>query len=306
MSYSGLIRRFLISCPGDVPTGDLAIVRQSISRWNGIYGEGYATAIVPIWWGEHAAAEFGQHPQSVINKQLVDRVDCGIALFFNRIGTATNKAASGTAEEIEELAESGRYVAILRCRRRVDPARIDHAQAVELEEYLAKIRQRALILEYSTDVELASYTDNIITRVVTRDEARAEMQLQAVEAQSSALIPPTPSKVAEVWPRVESSESIGTDSRGRIRTSRNWRLVLHNTGTAPARNVRFRTDDASDSWGIFRDVEGGDPDVAILAPGGEAAFIIAATMGSVPTVLCTVTWVDDRGTQMNSATLRLT
>lgn len=296
LSYSGVIRRFLISCPGDVPHEDLAVVRQAIGRWNGVYGEGFATAIVPLSWGEHAAAEFGQHPQTVINRQLVERADGCIAIFANRIGTATNDAESGTAEEIQKLAEAGGHVAILRCLRPVDPARIDHAQAAKLEEYLAKVRQQALILDYGTDADLARHIDNILVYAVSRDQARATLQLQTNVGAAP--------RVAEVWPRVEGSERVSTDARGRIRTTRDWRLVLHNTGTAPAREVRFDTDD-SGGWGIQRDAEAGEPDVAILAPGGEAAFGIAASLARDPQILCTVTWVDERGPQQNSATLRL-
>jgi hypothetical protein len=303
MSYSGIIRRILISCPGDVRQEDLVIVRQKIGHWNGVYGEGFATAIVPISWSEHAAATFGEHPQSVINRQLVDRADGCIAVFANRLGTATDVAESGTAEEIQRLAESGKYVAVLRCLRQIDPSRIDRAQAAKLDDYLAKIRQRALILNYSTDAELERNVDNILAYAVSRDETRAEMQLQVAGVLSGSAVPASQPRIAEVWPRVDSSERVSTDSRGRIQTSRNWRLVLHNTGSAPARDVRFETD--SDSWGILRDVEDNDPDVAILAPGGEAAFTITASMISVPAVLCRVTWLDDRGLQDNSATLRL-
>ena len=290
MAYSGLIRRFLISCPSDVLIEDLGIIRHEIDHWNGVYGEGFGTAVLPISWSQHAAAEFGDHPQNLINKQLVDSCDGCIAIFANRIGTPTEEAESGTAEEIQRLAESGKQVSVLRCCRPVDASRLDREQSSRLDDYLTKIRSKALVLPYSTEAELQRHVNTILAHAVSRETAQAEQQLAA-----------TP--IAEVWPRVDSSEDVRSDAKGRIHTSRDWHLVLHNAGNAAARDVRFELDD--DSWAIIRDAEGDEPDVAILAPNGEARFFIAASMGTSSQTLCTVTWVDDRGPQKNSATLRL-
>jgi hypothetical protein len=132
VSYSGVVRRLLVSCPGDVPDHDLVIIRQAINHWNGVYGEDFGTALIPISWSEHAAAEFGQAPQSIINNQLVDKYDGCIAIFANRLGTPTEIAESGTAEEIHRLADSGKYVAILRSARHIDASRLDLAEATRL------------------------------------------------------------------------------------------------------------------------------------------------------------------------------
>ncbi len=55
--------------------------------------------MLPISWGQHAAAVFGRPPQEIINEQLVDECDGCIAIFHMRLGTATESAESGTAEE---------------------------------------------------------------------------------------------------------------------------------------------------------------------------------------------------------------
>jgi hypothetical protein len=290
VAYSGIIRRILISCPGDVPESDLAIIRQAINRWNGIYGENFATSVVPISWGEHAAAEFGRAPQELLNEQLVDVCDGCIAIFANRLGTATAVAESGTAEEIERLAEAGKHVAILRSTRPVDGSRIDYDQGKKLDQYLTGISSRALILKYSSDSELSHNVETILVRAVSRDAARTELQINAAAA------------VAEVWPRVESTERLRTTSRG-VQTSRDWFLVLANTGDAPANNVRFQV--ADDSWQIASDARDDEPDVRILAPGSDARFPIFVSMGTAPQTDCTVTWEDARGEQSNTATLRI-
>jgi hypothetical protein len=48
------------------------MLHQAINRWNGIYGRSFKTVVVPISWGSHAAAEFGQPPQEILNGQIVD------------------------------------------------------------------------------------------------------------------------------------------------------------------------------------------------------------------------------------------
>lgn len=235
-----------------------------------------------------------------MNEQIVDNCDICVALFANRLGTSTPNAESGTVEEIERLHELGRYVAVLRSVRPVNLARTDLAQASRLNDYLKSLRSGALILEYADDAELHAHVDTILSTAVSRDSARAELQLQASPQGGQA------PAVAEVWPRVLSDEKIGTDSKGRVKSRRRWYLVLANTGSAPARDVTFSTEPTSESsepWTIH--TESNDA-IEVIPPQGEIRFSILATMGSAPQVRCTVRWTDDRGQQENLATLRLT
>ena len=290
MAYSVLARRLLISCPGDVPLGDLHLVQKAINRWNGIYGERFGTAVIPISWGTHAAAEFGRAPQELLNRQIVDRCDICLALFANRLGTPTASAESGTAEEIQRLSESGRYVGVLRSRREVDGTQIDPGQLMRLNEYLTRIETKALVLTYANDAELIEHVDNILAAAVARDQGRAELQLQQTTAQSSV-------RKAEVWPRVESQESPNG--------FRDCSLVLTNTGDAPAESVRARllNIDGSD---LSRDILDADSDQEIcIGPHDEVRFNLFQGFGGPVQMDCFVSWSDERGIHENMATLRL-
>jgi len=285
-----------------VPANDLAIVHKAINRWNGVYGEAFGAVVLPISWGTHAAAEFGRAPQEILNRQLVDQCDICIALFANRLGTPTAAAESGTAEEIERLGASGRYVGILRSRRPTDISRADMNQVQNLNEYLARITQNALVLDYATDDELSQRVDTILASAITRDQARARLQIQQATGQP-------PERVAEVWPRVDSSERTQVLSGGRINTMRDWYLVLSNTGNAPARNVRVRIEHSNGQgnlWTILGEGADSQPEVEVLAPHSEIRFRIAVAMGDATQVRCIVSWVDDRGEQQNIATVRIT
>ena len=181
VSYNATARRLLISCPGDIPQTDLAIVRRAIGRWNATYGHLFASVVVPISWGLNAAAEFGRHPQEILNEQMVDDCDICLALFANRLGTETPNAESGTVEEINRLHAAGCYVAVLRSARPVDASRLDLEQATRLQAYMTDLRDKALVLTYSDDIELQSHVDAVLNTAVSRDRARAELQLQAKE-----------------------------------------------------------------------------------------------------------------------------
>lgn len=297
-----MVYRLLISSPGDVLRDDLAIVRNTINRWNGVYGPQMGGIVLPISWGTHAAAEFGRHPQAILNEQIVDDCDICIALFANRLGTATDVAESGTVEEIDRISAAGRYVAALRCRRSVDMAGVDLTQAMRLDDYMKSIRGSALVFDYRDDAELQSNVEMVLNAAIAKARGRAEVQLQDREAQVPAQV-----AVAEVWPRVESRERLHTDPRGRVKTRHSWFLVLSNSGDAPARDVYFSTEpDGSgpgDSW--FARGEGEDKKYEILAPHDDMRFQIFASLSTAEQVRCTVHWTDDRGEQSNTATLRL-
>jgi hypothetical protein len=168
VAYNALVRRLLISCPRDIPRDDMSLVHKAINRWNGIYGQRFDAVILPISWGTHAASEFGGAPQDLLNRQLVDLSDICLALFANRLGTPTASAESGTADEITRMSESGKYVAILRSGRPIDLSRIDLAQAMRLEKYLAGMSNKALILDYHNDDELSQRVDTVIVAAISR------------------------------------------------------------------------------------------------------------------------------------------
>src|SRR5690606_32784419 len=127
------------------------------------------------------------------------------ALFWNRLGTPTGQAESGTVEEIERAHTGEAYVAVLRCEREVDPSTLDGDQVTNLRDFIEQLRPESLILTYRDDADLMRHVDTVLTRLVTRDSQRAEDAAVGGAAESGA----------EIWPRVESSERVKSDSKGR-------------------------------------------------------------------------------------------
>jgi hypothetical protein len=292
----------LITSPGDVPRATLERVRRAISQWDVDYGRAIAAVVVPVAWNEHATAAFGDRPQALVNQQLTDQADIGLAIFRDRLGTDTGEAVSGTWEEIERMAAAGKPVGVLRDRTpRATPASSQEvAELLRLEQHLETAAfPRALVLAFTDDTELLSHVQSFANRAVT------QLQQSADGAFGSASVEPAsrdndPSR--GVWPRVESSESVRTDSRGRVNTRRDYHLVLSNQTGVPTHNVRYEF--LLEEGAHFDMLQKGDRDpIRVLPPGGEAMFPLALSMASERQAECRVTWEDESGEHVTEATV---
>lgn len=298
MPFSAQVYPLLLSSPSDV-AADVELAFGAVHRWNVMYGKEFGSNVLPLHWSTHAAAEFGVRPQESLNKQLVEQADIVIALFWHRLGTDTGKAESGTVEEIEEANERGANVAILRCVRAIPPDDVDHNQMKRLDEYLKKIRDKALILDYGDDDSLRQRVEAILTRIVTASSAQAEVQAEVDQ--------PGPDKggaenPAQVWPRVDRREAVKTDSRGRVKTENRWFLVLSNTGREPAMHVNYTLE--PDGEGEPPMDLGDDRELEALPPGSEAESQLYLHSGVAGQARCTVRWHDSAGEHESFATLR--
>lgn len=297
MTYSATAFRLLLSAPSDVTSEDIGAAIETVIRWNVLYGQQSGHVVVPTNWGHHAVAKYGDRPQAVLNDQLVDDADIVIALFWYRLGSPTGEAESGTIEEIERAHANGAYVGILRCVRPV-PNDVDTVQLQRLREFYERVQPDSLLLSYADVAELKGHVDAILTTATTAVSTRVEAELATAG----------PSRVApsaEVWPRIETTPETQSDSRGRIRTRHRHQLVLTNTGSEPARNVRWELELEDDT------ADGGLPilptkpsELEALAPGGDAKYNVMPTMGTAPQVRCVVKWEDTAGEHENLATLR--
>lgn len=286
MAYPTLALHLLISAPGDVPRDDMAVIRKTISQWNLNLGRVVGLTVLPVSWTEHAVAEFGERPQAILNHQIVGEADLAVALFHDRLGTPTGEAESGTAEEIKVLVEAGKSVAVLvnsAPRAPLKGPALDERQ--RLNTYLEELRKTALVFDYAHEGDLVGHVNNFLSR------ATAQFQ-QSVEASKSEK-PDGPDPAEGVWPRAEVRESVKTDSKGRVKTQRNWSLVLHNTSRGPASDVDFAFEDIPDD-AFFR-VHREDGPLGTIPPGQEARFPLLLAMGSPDAVNCVVTWTDNAG-----------
>lgn len=86
----------------------------------------------------------GDHPQSLISTQGVDKSDIVFALFGSRLGSPTPSAVSGTVEEVERAVESGKSVHPHFSTAAL-PNDVDTRQLDDLREFRAEISKRGLL-----------------------------------------------------------------------------------------------------------------------------------------------------------------
>lgn len=295
MPFSAQIYPLLISSPSDV-NADADIAIEATLRWNVIYGRQFNSSVMPLHWTRHVAAEYGVRPQESINNQLVEEAEIVIALFWHRLGSDTGKSDSGTIEEIEEAHDRGAHVAVLRCRRDIPSDDLDAEQASKLDSYLLGLRDKALVLDYEDDNGLRQHVETILTRAVSASSAQAKAEA-TVAAPSSEIQP-----AAQVWPGLERREAVKTDSKGRVKTENRWFLKLSNTGTEPAKHVKYVLE--PDGEGEIPHDLGDDRELESLPPEGESETQLYLHSGVASQVRCTVTWEDSGGEHESVGTLR--
>ncbi|WP_315535490.1 hypothetical protein [Corynebacterium matruchotii] len=290
MAYKALVLNLLISAPGDIPPESLTTIRKAISQWNCNYGQQFSLNVLPISWTEHAVAEFGDRPQALLNKQIVDDADLAIALFRDRLGTPTGEAESGTAEEIKVLAEAGKQIAILvdsSPRNPLTGPALKERQ--RLEDYLSKLYDQALILKYADNSGLIGHINNFLSRSASQFQQNAEQAKKETPHENGF------DSSEGVWPSAEVHERAVSDSQGRIKTKRKWELVLNNTSHGPAKNVNFVFEGLSPN-ALFEVIRKKGP-IGTIPPEHEIRFPLMITSGSPSMVECIVTWTDAKGNQ---------
>jgi|JFJP01.2.fsa_nt_gi hypothetical protein len=101
------IIKLLLSSPGDV-FEERELVAQAIFRYNQEYLIEKGVFIKLIRW-EDMAPQIGPGPQNVINSQI-EKYDVFIGVMWNRFGTPTDLAASGTEEEFNMAIDSFKLI----------------------------------------------------------------------------------------------------------------------------------------------------------------------------------------------------
>lgn len=143
----------LISCPSDVSqfVGDLEDV---INRFNNIYGRANNIVLRTINWKKNAFSQLGDVPQDILNKQIVEKSDFAIAVFWTRFGTETENYGSGTEEEIEKMIEEGKQVFLYFLDKAIAPSEIDQGQYKKIRDFKEKYKEAGLFFIVKDEREL--------------------------------------------------------------------------------------------------------------------------------------------------------
>lgn len=273
MTFDATVVRVMIASPGDT-TAERASARDVIAAWNSEHASDLGVVLLPVGWETDSIPEWNIHPQAALNRQLVDQCDVLLGFFWTRLGSATENAVSGTAEEIEVFADAGKPALVYFCRKDVSLAQVDTDQLAAVRKFESSIRTKALYDSYGDDAEFASKLRRGLTSVVrehyspsgasSKDVAQDEPPPDSVEAKGIRLSsPPILKEQAKLSARLES--------HGR----HSHRLVIANTGTVEMSEVDVEVPPEATSFHLITN----DLPIDILRPGERVAVLATMVMG---------------------------
>src|SRR5439155_4709957 len=152
-----LVYGCLVISPSDVCDARDA-QEKAIHDWNAQVGPGLDARVDPVRWESHSRPEMGAAPQDVLNRQMVDKADFGVALFWTKLGTPTKGHESGSVEEIERLLQRGARVMVYFCTAPVPQSALktekDREQYARLQKLRERYQQEGLLSTYGNLDEL--------------------------------------------------------------------------------------------------------------------------------------------------------
>lgn len=184
-----------IASPGDVSDEREAIPRVFV-RWN---DRNTDAMLHPVMWESTSVPTLGDHPQHILNRQIIDRSELLLAILWSKLGTPTPTARSGTVEEIQQfiaIKGPGR-VMLYFCTRNL-PYDTDPADLAKLREFKAEMRSKGLYHEYASVEEFE--------RVLYQ-----HLDAKVAELLQGRL--PTPEGVATAPPKIGRELSEHSDAR---------------------------------------------------------------------------------------------
>jgi hypothetical protein len=184
-----------IGSPGDVGPERL-VVQEVIQDLNDAFAGFRNFMIEARTWERHAWPGFGSDAQDVINREVGSRYDIFVGLFWNRLGTPTPRAPSGTAEEFTQAYKMWQVhrSPTLMLYFRTTPASLDTDDEVDQRRQLVRFKTQvrgmgALASEYDTPEELRRLvTKHLIKELLTIERSPDIEQLnRRLNAQERAL-----------------------------------------------------------------------------------------------------------------------
>lgn len=164
MPYSATVFRIMLSGPGDTKN-QRELAEQLIDEWNRQNSFATNALLAPVQWEMDATPAYGDHPQTLLNQQLVDTSDAVIAIFNMRLGSATRAHVSGTAEEIAGFASQGKDTLVYFNSGAVPRQLINDPQREALDHFRQDMRHKGLYFEFENDDQLGVHLRSHIARL---------------------------------------------------------------------------------------------------------------------------------------------
>lgn len=80
----------LISCPSDV-SEYVEMLEKEVNHFNNFFGRKNNIIVRTRHWSKDSYSEFGNQPQELLNKQIVDSSDMALGFFLDKIWNTYRK-----------------------------------------------------------------------------------------------------------------------------------------------------------------------------------------------------------------------
>lgn len=179
----------LLISPSDVEDERNALV-EATTDWNAQIGRFLGVRVDLVKWESHATPELGGSAQEILNEQIVDSCDLGVAVFWSRLGTPTDKHPSGSVEEIYRLRKKGAPVMVYFSKAPIQQDALTDDQFESLQQVKSQLQKDGLLDSYSNILDLKHkftlHLTSHITNLLQSEEVEAERVAAAPEAVVSA------------------------------------------------------------------------------------------------------------------------
>jgi len=140
----------LVLCgPSDV-SKEIDIAKEVVEQWNQQHAEARGLSIVPKHWKTDTYPNVKGRGQEVINEQIIDKSKILVGIFWNRFGTPTGVAESGTQEEILRAVDKRRKVMLYFSDLESPSAKVDTQQLELLSDFRKTMSGRALCSNFKS------------------------------------------------------------------------------------------------------------------------------------------------------------
>lgn len=164
-----IVYNLLISCPSDVAEY-VDMLEKEVLHFNNFFGRSNNIIVRTRHWSKDSYSEFGNPPQELLNKQIVDSSDLALGVFWTRFGTPTENYGSGTEEEIERMLAMGKQVFLYFLDKPVCPSQINQEQYKKIQTFMNKHKNEGIFFSVPDEKTLANkfrenlelYFDSII------------------------------------------------------------------------------------------------------------------------------------------------
>lgn len=165
--------KLLLISPGDVQEERQAVV-GAVERWNATTGLNLRAHVVTTRW-EFARPDMSAPAQQVINQQLVDDADLGVAIFWARLGSPTESHPSGSSEEVERLLAKGANVMVYFSSKAVPQELLGDDQYAKLRKLREEYEKRGLLASFPNADKLAEmvslHLTSLVSSLLTKERA---------------------------------------------------------------------------------------------------------------------------------------